>query len=312
MKEFLKKTIFFLVPITLVLFSGIAIPPTPRESESNLFANRQKDSLLAHTKAPRIIFVGGSNLSFGLNSREILDSLNLNPINTAINAGIGIKYMLENTQQYIKKGDIVILAFEYQHFYRSYDYTSDALLRIICDVCPEKRKLLSLKQKVHLIPLIPRYSLTKLKPTAYFNYTSSGIYSTSSFNQFGDVDTHWSMEPCDFEPMPVKGNFNEKVIDKLKAFERIATQKGAEVYVTFPCIDEMTFSIYKEKILRVEKCLIDKDFSVLGDATKYVMPKELMFNTAYHLNKKGLGYRTKLFIDDYRNAQLPSGTLASH
>lgn len=303
MRKFLIKTVLILVPISLLLCSGIFLPPTPRASKSLLFANRQKDSLLLHTKEPRIIFIGGSNLSFGLNSQRIKDSLNLNPINTAVNAGIGIKYMLENTLQYIKSGDVIILAFEYDLFQRSYEYTTDELLRIIVDVCPEKIKLISFFQIIDLFRHIPKFSLTKFVPSEYIGFKESDVYSVNSFNNFGDVNAHWNLDKRGYNPVRIKGNFNEKVIRKIKEFEKVSINKGAAVYITFPCLDEVSFNDSKEKIFKIESVLKKYDFNLLGNAKRYIMPKEMMFNSRYHLIKKGVEYRTNLFIADYNNAQ---------
>jgi len=74
MKKFAVKSILFLLAAVLVFGISMSLPSTPRAATSLLFAERQKDSLLKHTPPPRIIFVGGSNLSFGLNGQLIKDS----------------------------------------------------------------------------------------------------------------------------------------------------------------------------------------------------------------------------------------------
>lgn len=303
MKRFLIKSILFFIPIPIFLLSGLVLPPTPRVSKSLIFANKKKDSLLLHTKKPRIIFVGGSNLSFGLNSFKVKELLNLNPINTAVQQSLGIKYMLENTLQYIKRGDIIVLAFEYEHFYRSYDYASETLLRTIFDVRPHNIKLLTLKQGRNLLQYIPKFTFSKFKPSEYWGFKEDDLHSTSSFNKFGDVDAHWSLEPPGYQPREIKGNLNNHVLEKIKEFENIAKYKGATVYVTFPSLDEITFSNSKNKVLLVEKYLNNFDFKILGSAEKYIMPQEMMFNTYYHLNKNGLENRTKLFIEDFKKAR---------
>lgn len=310
MKSFIKKTILFLTPIILVFFSGLIIPATPRASKSLLFANRQKDSLLLYTKEPRIIFVGGSNLSFGLNSYMIKDCLSLNPINTAVHASIGAKYMLENTLKYIRKGDIIIIAFEYSHFYRPYDYVSDELLRTIFDVFPEKKKDLSLKQIVNLLQYVPKFTLTKFKPTEYYNMKESDIYSVNSFNKFGDAEAHWNMNKTGYQPSAIQGVFNQNVIRKIRQFEDAVRIKGGIVYITFPSLDEISFSNSEEKVLLVENKLKENEFKLLGNAEKYIMPKEMMFNTSYHLNKKGVDHRTKLFIEDYNARKHNDGNVS--
>lgn len=304
MRQFLIKILLFIVPITVLLFSGIFLPPTPRASKSLLFASRQKDSLLIHTKKPRIIFIGGSSLSFGLNSQRVKDSLNLNPINTAVNAGIGIKYMLENSLQYVKKGDHIILALEYDHYFRSYDYTSDVLLRTIFDVCPDKISLLSLKQKIDIMRYIPKFSLTKFVPSEYIGVKESDVYSVNSFNKFGDANAHWHLKKRGYKPVPIKGEFNKSVIKKIKDFEEAAKKLGAVVYITFPCLDKISFGNSIDKIVQVETILKEYHFNLLGSAGRYMMQENMMFNSRYHLIKEGVEYRTQLFIADYRNAQI--------
>lgn len=117
MRKFIFKIIGFTIPMVIFFILGLFLPATPRASKSLLFGALKKDSRLKSTPSPRIIFIGGSNLSFGLNSQTIKDELNLNPINTAIHVNIGLNYMLSNTIQYVKRKDIIILVPEYEHFY---------------------------------------------------------------------------------------------------------------------------------------------------------------------------------------------------
>jgi hypothetical protein len=94
MKNFLIKISLFSLLLLSVVIIGFVLPVTPRASKSLLYAKVKKDNLLKKTNNPRIIFVGGSNLSFGINSKVIKDSLKLNPINTAIHASIGLEKMI--------------------------------------------------------------------------------------------------------------------------------------------------------------------------------------------------------------------------
>ncbi|MEP6711003.1 MAG: hypothetical protein ABJA37_01240 [Ferruginibacter sp.] len=307
MKHFLKKILIFIIPITILLFSGLFIKPTPRSLGSFLFADIKKDSLLQNTTEPRIIFVGGSNLSFGLNSYEIRDSLKLNPVNTAINVSLGLKYMLQNTLPYLKKGDTVVLAPEYEVYYEDYNVASEELLRTIFDAAPGKIKYLSSGQCIRLLQYVPKFSLTKFDPSEYWGFKESDIYSVNSFNNFGDVQAHWTLPDRPYKPSGLEGDFNTNVISKLKEFEQAATNAGACVYLTFPCMDLASYNISKEKVLQVEEKLRMNNFKLLGNAGKYILPEDMMFNTKYHLNKKGVQYRTKLLIEDFKTARNQNG-----
>ena len=301
MQHFLKKILFFLIPITLFLLSGLFLPPTPRAAGSFLFSERQKDSLLKYTTEPRMIFVGGSNLSFGLNSAVIKDSLHVNPVNTGVNVAIGLKYMLQNTLQYVKKSDTLIIAPEYEFFYHPYDVAFDELLRTVFDVSHNNIKFLSFKQAINLIGYIPKFSLTKFDPTEYWGFKESDVYSVNSYNAFGDVDAHWNLQPRKFHVTGIEGKFNEEVVKKLKEFEAAVNTKGAVVYVTFPSLDEATYNISKDKVTQVEHVLQQYHFNLLGTARRYIMPSDMMFNSKYHLTKAALDYRTNLFISDFED-----------
>ena len=88
MKNFLYKVIVFIITILVFCILLSFLPTTPRAAKSLLAASMQKDSLMKNLLSPRIIFLGGSNLSFGLDSQMIKDSLKLNPINTGITVSI--------------------------------------------------------------------------------------------------------------------------------------------------------------------------------------------------------------------------------
>jgi hypothetical protein len=304
MRKFISKTIIFTLPAIVVFLLGIVLPTTPRASKSLLVASVNKNLLLQNTLSPRIIFVGGSNISFGLNSQMIKDSLFLNPINTAIHASIGIKYMIDNTLDYIQDGDIVVLVPEYTHFYRSLNFGSEELLRTILDVDLIKIKHLNSHQILNIIPFIPKYSLTKLAPTEYINVKENNVYSVNSFNQFGDTYTHWGLQQQDFFPYgPIKDEFNYEVIKYFEEFSFAVKEKGGILLVSFPGFQETSFNNSKEQILKVEQELLNSNLVVIGSPNRYKIPDSLMFNTPYHLNKNGVDYRTKMIIDDIKKAR---------
>ncbi len=301
MKTFLKRLFFFIFFFIVIIAIGIVLPATPRAAKSLLFAYLHKDTLLKETEKPRLIFIGGSNISFGLDSKTIESHLGLKVINTGVHAGIGLKYMIENTIQYIKKGDIVVLAAEYAHFYRNYNYVSEELLRTILDVAPHNYKLLNAEQIIKLIPFLPKYALSKFKPTEYIGFTESDVYSVNSFNEYGDVDAHWNMtkkHPLHAEPR-FESSFNIDVMNKIKKAEDIIHDKGGELFVTYPCYQDMSYKNNGKQIRKIADTFRHYNFTLLGSPERYMFSNDMMFNTVYHLNRKGVERRTKLFIEDY-------------
>lgn len=299
MKKYILNILIFSSVFALIIIIGVLIPPTPKDSKSLLFAEIKKDSLLSNELSPRIIFVGGSNLSFGLNSNIIKDSLRLNPINTGIHASIGLIYMINNTLNYIKSGDIVVVVPEYQQFYGNFAYGGEELLRTVLDVNNSEIPKLEEKQWLNIYKYIFKYSFLKYKPTSYFNVKESDVYSVNSFNEYGDAFAHWELKKRDFEPTKfISGEFNYSVIDELINLKRKLQEKGAFLFVTYPGFQTTSFDNCIRKITKVEIELKKNDFIILGTPNRYKIPDEMMFNTTYHLSKEGVDLRTQLLIED--------------
>jgi len=279
------------------------LPTTRRTSGNFLFAQAMKDSLLKEVPAPRIVFVGGSNLSFGLNSQLIYDSLHINPINTAIHANLGLVYMMKHTLPFIKKNDVVIISPEYHQFFGNMAYGVEELLRTLIEISPNEIADLEKKQLINIIPELPKFSFSKFKPADYFTAPDlTGIYSINSFNKFGDAYVHWDKPQQNGAPdQAISMTFNPYVIKKMKKFEQDIKNKGALLYVTFPCYGASSFENNKVQIEKLFVELKQNHFNILGTPEKYMMPDSLIFNTNYHLIKQGVDLRTNLLIQDIKH-----------
>ncbi|MDR1581678.1 MAG: hypothetical protein LBS55_00185 [Prevotellaceae bacterium] len=298
MNKFLIKTTIFTLLLTLILSAGLFLPATPRELRSSLFAIIQKDSLLINVNSPRMILIGGSNVRMGFDCQMIKDSLNVNPINMGLTLDTGIKYLFDRVIQRMKKGDIVIAPLEYHHFTRKYNYVSQVLLRIVMDVDKEYRQFLDVQQIINLFPYIPKYVASKLNPLSYFKLAADS-FDINSFNQYGDMCGHWNMKKRNFFPYRRIDDFEQQVIEKIKEAERRIEKKGGRLYITYPSyLDESFYE--SEDIIDVIRCELEKNFKVLGTPERYMMPDSLMFDTSYHLNKKGVDIRTARLIEDIK------------
>ena len=277
------------------------MPPTPREARYLLFAKIDKDALLRATPSPRIIFIGGSNLSFGMNSQIIKDSLHLNPINTSLHAKLGLLYMMDSTITYVKSGDIVVIAPEYSQFYGNFAYGGEELLKTILGVSPESITHVNTLQWLNISSYLPKYAFSKFKRSNYLPKREKeiGIYERKSFNKYGDVDTYWNLDGTQFsEYGPIGGNFNYRILEHLVNFRTQLQNKGATLYITFPCFQEKSYNNSATQIVNIEKELRNNGFTLLGTPERYKMPEHLMYNSPYHLTKEGVDIRTHLLIND--------------
>lgn len=299
MKKFILTIFLFFFVIIIIFVIGIFLPVTPKASNYYLFSKIQKDSLLQNVRTPRIIFIGGSNLVYGLNSQLIKDSLDLNPINAGVTATVGLVFMMENTLPYIKAGDIVVVSPEYQQFYSRFGYGGSDLVRLLFDIDRSGFNKLGKKQWRNVIKNSPDYFVSKFDPNEYFNIRLNPVYGLDIFNKYGDSYKHWYMEKKNFSPSQYfKGDFNYSVLDELKSFNEKLKKKDATLFITYPGYQATSFDINHEQIYKLETELKNYQFKILGFPDRYKIPDSLMFDTPYHLIKEGVDYRTKLIIED--------------
>jgi hypothetical protein len=299
----LKLLAFLFVPAAALLAVALLVPPTPRAATSLLFAKLDKDALLRDTPGPRLILVGGSNLSFGINSQLLKDELGVNPINTGLHASLGLTYMLESTLPYVRSGDLVVLIPEYSHYYGGRAYGSEELLRTVIDVDRRSSSMLSARQWANIAQYLPKLALSKLRPGEYSYRQSAeaGVYERRSFNQYGDACIHWGLVKQPFAAhAPASGPFNDGAVADIKAFEQRLRERGAVLYLSFPGFQAASFANMRAQIAEVETKLRASGLLLLGTPERYAMPEEYMFDTPYHLTKAGVDLRTRRLIADLR------------
>jgi hypothetical protein len=312
MKNFIKDLLIFLGILFAFILIGTLMPATPRATTSHMFGKLKMDSLLRNVPSPRLILLGGSNLSLTINSKLLKDSLNLNPINTAISWNIGFVYMFENTLRHVKPGDVIVASLEYNQFSDKAMYGGHDLVRTIFDVAPSDFYYLRPQQYVNMIPHIPAYAISKFKPGEYlFERDPLEIYDRNAINEFGDNSKHWTLPGRTLRAEPALPLYYDRLaFDLLKEFETSIRAKGATLLITFPALQQQCFEAGKAAIKAIEKEIADHDFIVMGYPERYVMPDTLMFDTPYHLIKQGVDLRTELLIEDIRTALHLTGPTA--
>jgi hypothetical protein len=305
MRKLFTNALILILPILILLFTAVFLP-AKQSIQNMLYTQIDKNNLLKNTSKPRIIFVGGSNLAFGLDSKRIKDSLHLNPINTGIHINIGLKYMLANTLKYVKADDVIVLAAEYQQFYGDLADGEGELFSLITDVVPQSRNLLDYKQYFKLLKLVPEFAQSKLQPLIlFYKYPKPnnfvGRYDRKAFNTFGDACAHWKLSAENPKPYSaINESFNYDILKKLIDFKNIVNRKKAKLYITFPGYQYSSYKNSVTAIKQVESQLKDHNFILISTPQEYIIPDNLIFDTPYHLTKKGVDRRTTLLIKNLK------------
>ena len=312
-KLFLKAaSVLLLAFLTYALMVYAVFSRMPyMDSGDYISAILDKDRLLRGTPSPKIVFVGASNLAFGLDSERVQSAMRLPVVNLGLHGGVGLKYMLDSTRPYVKKGDIVVLVPEYEEFFGERHYGEAPLLNVLHLSREGWRHIDSFQQ----YRVIWRYALTEMKDTIHALYkrsSSSGkIYSRESFNRFGDVVAHLKEKPRTIESygVPLENEkFNDRVLVDMKIFREYSEGNGAAVLILFPSIAESAFRMNHARIREVYDRI--RTYGGLGailvsTPEDYVFPDNCFFDTAYHLTGTCRETRTDKVIMALRDIAPP-------
>ena len=311
MKTFLLN-IFLLTCVTiLVLGLSLFFIPDKASQYSILGALPDKHALLKKIHVEKIIILGGSNVSFGMNSKKLEERFKKPVVNMGIHAGLGLEYIVNDIKPYIKKGDQIVLMPEYEHFYTDDFYGEMELVSMVFDIEPNSKQLLTKQQWIHLLQYIPTYSAKKIKnyiPSLLNNKTKLvDIYHRNSFNEYGDAYIHWELPNQTYSSATINnGNecINADIIPFLKEFKLFVKKQGATLYLFPPVIEQTSFNHQKIIITKIAEELKNNDIAFVSEPKNYCYPKNLFFNSYYHLNKIGVDKRTQQVIDDLSHLKI--------
>lgn len=307
MKRFLLNILLLSGISIIILIAGLYVIPDKMVKYTILGALPEKHKHLESIPGKKIILIGGSNVSFGIDSKIISDTFHIPVVNMGVHAGLGLEFILNDIKNYIKKGDVIVLMPEYEHFYTDNYYGEMELVSYIFDVDKSAQKTIEPQQWQHLIKYLPTYSAKKIK-----NYIPSllsksspvvDIYHKESFNEYGDAYLHWTLPNQPFleaKQNTGKEQLNTIVIEKIKSFKQLANTNGCPFYIFPPVIDKISYDHQSTMINKITEELKNNQIAFEVNPLNYRYEKDLFFNSYYHLNKKGVEIRTLQFIQELK------------
>lgn len=279
MKKFIIQ---ILLLITVIIVSTLAIVvAVPHNRQAYLYEYVAKERMLREVPPPRIIFVGGSNLAFGLDSGIIADSLGLNVVNYGLHGGLGLKYMIDDVARNLQRGDIVVVAPEYEHFYNAM-YGGDAELSSALVYSGWKNAgTLNVPQLLNALSGLPLYVRANL-------HTPVGEreYSARNFNAFGDETVHWSLPSEVVTPSPIEGEF-DAAFTAYFARKIEEMRREHEVVVLPPVLMSSAYDLNERKIGAVAEALEERGTPFQMSTRSGVLPDSCAYDTQYHMNRTG-------------------------
>jgi hypothetical protein len=308
MKPFLAKLGLFVLlqgAIAAVLFGHAKDNPN-----HYLAATIEKHKRLeAPSEKPRIIFVGGSSMAFGVSSPLVEQLLpGYRVVNMSLQAKVGAPFMLWEIANDLREGDLVVLGFEYEHYEQ--DMTSYYILRLI-HLYPSNIRAIPWKQVpdralsyIGHLTRLGRRGLTGRLPKAKLPFVRKG------FNEYGDVVCHHEMiggraadrgpdspPPGRQDPRgPLQGEkpprYTGRVMEMLAEFDRHCRRMGATAYIVPPPARDIDYQVQAVELEALfDRLRADQPIEVIQSPGEAAYPMELFYDLPYHLNKDGADRR---------------------
>lgn len=305
MKQFILRILLFLVIFLSIITSSLFLITNKRLKNSSLYADVDKNRRLDSLPSPKIVFVGGSNIAFGLNSKEIEDSIHLPVVNMGLHAGLGISFMLNEIRDHVNKGDIVVFSPEYHQFFGNLFYGEKVLVALLFDINHKDLSDITLRQYIYLFPDMVKYATSKLLFLNLDMAQDGGdeygkVFKRNSFNKYGDEAMHWNFPLHEILMKSTPGKniqIEPNTLLFIKNFKYAMDKKGVAFYIIPSAFQKASFIAYHNVIREIGEELAAQSTPFEIQPKEFSYPDNMMFNSIYHLNKLGVDQRTLLIIN---------------
>jgi len=297
---------FILVIMVIASIAGLLYLSTLIDFDKTNYMRSWVDKveILNSTSSPKIVFVGGSNLAFGLDSPLIEKKFNMPVINMGVHAGIGLRYMLNKVSESLNKGDVLVIVPEYDCFYtHDRGYGGKALVYILTNFDLAGVKDLPFERKLFFLFTAPEYVRTRIYDfLAQFGKSEKikiSVYSRQGFNRNGDNVQHLD-QPQQKIKVFCEGlqKVNMEVVGMLNDYYEDVTKRGIRMVFMYPCLERDSFRNDISGISFISKYLSKNlKCEIMSTPDEFVLPKEYFYDTVYHLNRRGVEIRTQKVID---------------
>lgn len=269
---------------------------------------KSKYERLKETPGKRIILVGGSGVAFDCDS-EMMDKFfsSYEIVNFGMYAGLGTKAVMDLSEAYIHKGDLVILSPEQSNQTLS-DYFNGEYMWQAADGAFGMLRHIKSENFETMLGNFPKFALEKLKYVLKGqNPSTDSIYQKKSFNAYGDIALDTCRENILTGGYDVnqKVRFTEDVVQQeflgyMNAWAERLEKKGATVWYRYCPVNELAVE-EADNLAAYDTFLRQKlDFPVIGNPENSLMEAEWFFDTNFHLNQAGKEVNTIQLIRDIK------------
>ena len=316
MRRFLLRVILFCVLqlAAMFVFRGSSLP-----GENNYLARTiEKHHRLRETRVPRIILVGGSNVSFGFVAEELNRGLGVPVVNMGLVAALGLEFMLKEIRGSVGPGDVVLLSPEYDFGGGGRDLQ---VLRQLLELRPESARFVSVRDWTKdfadtAVNWYGAYLQRAVLKRGMTTEVEEGGFRRDGFDDANCYVAHHG-RPSPILTNAIEGKLIVKtvvhplenhVFEMLAEFVAHCGRAGAIcVYSCPPQPPDLQKTNIPATQKLVEQLKRVEGLIIIDSPEEHIYPLEQFYDTQYHLTKEGAVRRSR-FIAERLQAWLPAGS----
>ena len=306
-KLLLKENVKFFLKLLLFACMVIAylyhIMP---QYEGNYVASLvDKVERLESIEEPKIVLLGNSNLTFGIQSDLIESEIGMPVVNMGLHGGLGNAFHERMAGYNVTAGDIYILC--HSSFADDGSISDTTLAWVTLENHSKLWKLVHLSEMYSMLKGYPAYLKSCI---ALYNknsngiYDPGGVYARSAFNSYGDILVERKESEYTFtftiSPPPI----NDITVDRINELAAWLEAQGAILLVAGYPIGQGELTAPEEEFEEFQRELENRlDCEVISQYTDYMYDYHYFYNTDLHLNSEGAKIRTEQLIEDIKRWQ---------
>lgn len=241
-----KLFVYIWALITILVFISviiiILIPPQFEDTFENAIQIKY-DYLVDTKESPKVIIIGDSNSSFGIDSEYLSNLIQLPVVHLGLEGGMGFDFLFNMAKENVNEGDIVLASYIPGTIQQDLEATRlPELIEIAVDGRAGLYRYVSLKDYPNFIYGFPAYFCKKIDRFIQGDdrERDTGTYSSDSFNNKGNMIL--KRDSCVFdEEYPEEWNgvtysvVNQDIINKLNHYGEDLEARGGGIIINI-CI----------------------------------------------------------------------------
>jgi hypothetical protein len=289
----------------------IADKPVPNAVFTQSILDSKIEAARISSKVPKVVFLGGSNVLFGIDSKQFESKTNRPALNFGCVAGMGPELILDLIDPYLIEGDCVVLNWEYgQYLFTRSGQVNLTYLNLLFGPQSHFKKKLPWKDR-QALALSVSFSQVRQGIETYLNpYVDPEVYKCNLIiDDRGNIRSNQGTSRHGVDVLPLnslihKIDITEDVIEIFSAFVDLCNGRGIRVVASWPNL--FAHQAYDRNLVVKENFRVIKQFweslevQVVGDPRDAMFQEDYMHDTVYHLNDLGVALRTEQLVEELK------------